>query len=668
MEDELLREVGQECFRGFQDDEDSRSEWLDMHTFWLSLYSQMDYAENSDPERAWGATESIPVLTEACDQFQSRTYKAFFPTDTFVSALPMQKVPANREALEARAKRIADHMSWQLGYQDRNYKQDKDALFLGVPLHGSFFTKTYLSDKLKRAKVDNVRPTDLVINYHSGPIRIEDVRRKSHIIRTTIGDTQRMVNSGFLTDACKPCMQDGKSVYDVKVEEISGIKETSVSLKSDRGSILIEQHLWLDLEDNNNFLPYIVTFDLADHRVKRMTVGWESDPTGKPLKDYEQVQYFTHYKFKENPDGFYGYGLGHSMGDINSAINIMLRQIMDAATLANDGNSSGFISDRLGLEGDEIRMVLGKFTKIEDTLGDFQNGIMKMEFPGPSEALFKAVEMLDARAQRLGSNTEATTGTMDKVIQPTTYLTQLEQALEPLSSAQMRLSSSLGDELQKIYRLNQRYLPLLDYYMVNGAPEVITRSDYADDMMIVPIFDPKFATQGQKIARAQAIAQVVMANPLTQTRPQVMDELTRRNLVAMDADNIEELVPIPPPPQRIDDQNQENMLFMMPPGSAPPFDVFPDQNHAEHLAKMEPFVMQEGGKLMPEQAQAVMAHKMKHEAMQYGQRQGIIPTQQGGNPALAAGQGDQMGAGPAALHVPAPPLGGSPGNVAPGMA
>jgi hypothetical protein len=38
-----------------------------------------------------------------------------------------------------------------------------------------------------------------------------------------------------------------------------------------------------------------------------------------PTKDYEQVQYFTHYKFKENPDGFYGLGLGHSIGDLNSA-------------------------------------------------------------------------------------------------------------------------------------------------------------------------------------------------------------------------------------------------------------------------------------------------------------------------------------------------------------
>jgi hypothetical protein len=60
--------------------------------------------------------------------------------------------------LEERAKRIGDHMSFQLGFQDRNIKQDKDALFLAVAQHGSFFTKTYFKQSIKRWKVDNVRP------------------------------------------------------------------------------------------------------------------------------------------------------------------------------------------------------------------------------------------------------------------------------------------------------------------------------------------------------------------------------------------------------------------------------------------------------------------------------------------------------------------------------
>lgn len=626
MDPGMLREIGQEVHQGYTVDNESRTDWLDQHTFWLSLYMQQDYAENSDAERSWGATESIPVLTEACDQFQTRTYKTFFPNDTFVSAIPMRRTPGDEEGLEDRAERIGHHMSYQLGFKDRSYKQDKDALFLGTAVHGSFFTKTYFSDKKRGPKVENVRPTDLVVNYHTGPIRLEDLRRKTHIIYSTVGDSLDKVQKGFFTQAAIASQIDTNNPYNVKVDESQGLNAPSnYGLKRDRPAVYLEQQLYLDLDNNGIFMPYVATICAASKRVLRLAINYEADPMGKPLKDYEQTQFYTHYKFKENPDGFYGLGLGHTIGDLNSAINIMLRQTMDAATLANDGNMSGFVSERFGLDGDEIRMVLGKFIKIPDTVGDLTNSIMMMKFPGPNDALIKIMETIDARAQRLGSTTEATTGTPDAVTQPTTYLAEIEQAMETFSSVQMRLSNSFSEELQKIYKINQKFMPLIDYYVVNNTPEAITRQDYADDMLIQPIFDPKFATRQQKVARAQAELDATLKNPNSQQRPQVFDAAFKRYLEALDIDNIDELIPPPVPPQQIDDQLAENMLFMLPAGSTPPFDVFPSQNHTLHLAQLEKFVLDKGATLTPEQAMAVTIHKQKHDAYEYGVQNGIIP-------------------------------------------
>lgn len=628
MDEAHLNEIGQEVYNGFEDDESSRTDWLDQHTFWLSLYMQSDYAENSDAERSWGATESLPVLTESCDQFQTRTYKTFFPNDTFVSAIPMNRNKDNREKLEQRAERVGHHMSYQLGFKDRSYKQNKDALFLGVATHGSFFTKTYYSDKKKGAKVDNVRPTDLVVNYHVGPVRIEDLRRKTHIIYSTVGATQDLVNSGYFVQAAIGSRQEGDNQYNVKVDETQGLTASSASrIKRDRPAVLLEQHFYLDIDGTGEYRPYIATICAASRKVLRLCIGYEADPQGNPLKDYEQIQYFTHYKFKENPDGFYGLGLGHSIGDINSALNIALRQTLDAATLANDGNNSGFISERLGLEGDEIRMVLGKFIKIPDTIGSFKDAIMTMSFPGPNETLIKLMEMLDSRAQRLGATTEATTGTPDAVTQPTTYLAEVEQAMETFSSVQMRLANSFSEELCKIFDINKKYLPLVDYYTVNDQPEMITRADYADDMMIQPIFDPKFATQQQKVSRAQAELQATLQNPNNQARPQVFDEAFKRYLTALDVDNIDALIPPPPQPMNIDNQDAENAMFLQPPNANPPFQVFPEQNHAEHLAKLEDFVAKHGQEIPPEQQQAVMAHKQMHTGFLYGQQKGILPSE-----------------------------------------
>lgn len=647
MDEGMLREIGQEVCQGFDDDNESRSDWLDQHTFWLSLYMQQDYAESADAERSWGATESMPILTEACDQFQTRTYKTFFPNDTFVSAIPMRRSVGDEEALEDRAERIGHHMSYQLGFKDRAYKQDKDALFLGTAIHGSFFTKTYFDEKKRGPRIENVRPTDLVVNYEVGPTRIEELRRKTHIIYSTVGDSQDKMSKGFFTQAAIAATQDPSNKYNVKVNETQGISETTNSkLRRDRGAIWYEQQLYLDLDGNGVFMPYIATVCAGSKKVLRLAINYEATPQGQPLKDYEQTQLYTHYKFKENPDGFYGLGLGHTIGDLNSAINIMLRQSMDAATLANDGNMSGFISERLGIDGDEIRMVLGKLKKIPDTVGSLRDSIMLMQFPGPNEALIKIMENLDERAQRLGATTEATTGTPDAVTQPTTYLAEIEQAMETFSSVQMRLSNSMSEEFQKIYKINQKYMPLVDYYTVNNTPEQITRADYADDMLVQPIFDPKFATQQQKIARAQAELDATMKNPNSQQRPQVYDAAFTRYLKAMDVDNIEELIPPPPQPQQIDDQNAENMAFMLPSGQFPPFDVFPSQNHAEHLAKLEKFVAEKGPMITdPAQQQAIAIHKQKHEAFLYGQQHGIIPpsTPQGAQSPIHPQQQLQQG-------------------------
>lgn len=661
LDPDLLREIGQEVMDGFTDDDKTRSDWMEQHTFWLALYMQQDYSENSDPERSWGAVESLPILTEACDQFQSRTYKTFFPNDTFVSAVPMRRTTEDRDELEARADRIGKHMSYQLGFQDRSYRQDKDALFLGTAVHGSFFTKTYFNEKKRRFSVDNVRPTDLVVNYTVGPARLDDLRRKSHIIYSTVGATEEMVQRRFFIEPAKPANHYiDSNTYNIKVDEVQGLTPGKNSIKRDAPAVLIEQHLYLDIDDNGLFKPYIATCCAASRKVLRLVIGYEADQSGNPLKDYEQTQYFTHYKYKDNPDGFYGLGLGHTIGDLNSACNIMLRQSMDAATLANDGNMSGFVSERLGLEGDEIRMVLGRFRKVPDTVGDLQNSLWTGKFPGPNAALIQIMEALDQRAQRLGATTEATTGTLDKVVQPTTLVNQIEQALEQFSSVQMRLANSLSEELQKIYKINQKYLPLIEYFTVNGAPESITRSDYTDDMLVQPIFDPKYATQSQKVARAQAELQATMQNPVNQGRPQVYDEAFKRYFEALQVEDIDLLIPPQPQIENLDDQYVENMWFLMPKESRPLFDVFPQQNHLDHLQKMQELfglVQQLGVQLTPDQQQDLLKHQQKHQGYLYGQTHGIIPPPPPGsqpNPPSQGGPNVQMAPGSTTSDLSSP--------------
>lgn len=657
LDPDKAKEIGQEIKRGYQTDEDSRADWLDMHEFWLRLYMQTDYALNADDERDWGATESVPILTEACDQFQSRTYKAFFPNETFVSAVPLKhsKNPQEQQMLKDRADRVGRHISWQLGVQNQDYKRDKRALFLSVAQHGSFFTKTYFDGfKKKRIIVDNVRPTDLVISYSVGPKRIQDVRRKSHIVHTTVGETQDLERLQYLIDQAKPDYGSNKSQYDVTVDESQGLSPAQSRIKRDIEATLIEQQFYLDIDDTGNFLPYLGTIDLTTGNLLRLTVDFDADPQGNPTQDYEQIQYYTHYKFMENPDGFYGLGLGAKIGDLNAAVSIATRQMLDAGTLANDGNMGGFIDSRLTLDGEEeVTSIIGKYKKVSSSMDDIRKGIVNNQFPGPNPALGKLIEFLDGRAQRMAGTTEATTGDIQKNMQPTTVLAQIEQGLEVFSSVQMGLADDFGDELNKIYKLNQKHMPFVEYFGLNEVPEAITRMDYADDMAIQPIFDPKFATQQQKMTRAQATSQVVMQNPFLSQNPNIMNALTKRQLEALDVDNIDELVPPPPPPPaNIQNPIQENALFLMPGQQRPPFTVYPNQNHAQHLQAHDQFLAQNGKKLDPEQGQALIAHRQQHASFQYAQAHGIISPQSVPPQGVGGGGGNAMGSQAANQSLP----------------
>jgi len=132
LEDQELSEIATKAYDDFLEDDESRQDHIEKHAEYLRLY----YQEDGGGSEAWqgSSKESIPLLTEGCNQFESRAYKAFFPSRTFIEALPMDD---NSLAEIERADKIAKHMSYQLTVEDRSYKPDKSQMFLATALHGS---------------------------------------------------------------------------------------------------------------------------------------------------------------------------------------------------------------------------------------------------------------------------------------------------------------------------------------------------------------------------------------------------------------------------------------------------------------------------------------------------------------------------------------------------
>lgn len=196
----------------------------------------------------------------------------------------------------------------------------------------------------------------------------------------------------------------------------------------------------------------------------------------------------------------------------------------------------------------------------------------------------------------------------------------LEQSLQMPTSVMEQMSLPFQGELEKLYKLNKKYLNQQAYFNEDGQSFEITRDDYKEDLRVIPIFDPRNITKQQKIAKAQTLYQFILQNPLTMQNQQSIYNASVKILEALEVEDIKDILPDPTAqePQRIDDQRQENMYFLMPPTDRPLFDVFPDQDHLQHIKILDellngPFAEE----IDKEMLEPIMSHRKKHIAYLY---------------------------------------------------
>lgn len=657
LEDDELNKIADTCLKDFNDDLESRTDWEDMHAKWLELYYQRDRSQT--PPWDGASEECAPILAEAVNQFQSRTYRAFFPNRYFIDAIPVGR--PTKQARE-RAERIGKHMSFQLSVMDRTYKPNKSQMFLAVALHGSDFTKTYYSPIRRRNVIERVRAMDLVVPYGVGPRRLEEIERKTQVKWMTLNQTRILERDGWFLDEGEPYNDsEGSQIQDV-ADDAEGVTRSNSYDGLDGQCCILEQHRLLDLDDDGIGEPYIVWVDRQSKKVLRIQIRYEVDKSGLPLDNKEPIEMFTHYQFLPNPDGFYGLGFGHLLGHSNKAVNKLLRMFIDANELSTVGNMGGLVSESLGLPGDEFDISLGRFDKLPRSVEDIRKHVFQWQFPQPSQQTLQMIQEITTASQRLSANTDILSGQPDKVYQPHAMLAMIEQGLQLFSSVQEFLGVSMEDELQKIYRLNAKHLDENPYFQFGDEQIEVTKEDYMDDFRVMPIFDPKYATRSQKLAKAQAEYDFVTQNPLMGQNPTALYLASRGVLEALDTENIDAILPEPnvPQPARIDDQNLENAYFMMPPVKRPLFEVFPDQDHIAHIQKIDQFIAYLDGaspldipnvpggdpqvsrllvSMSNEQKQELIAnllsHRAQHAAFMFGQLNGVMDEQ--GNP-IESGQ------------------------------
>jgi hypothetical protein len=535
-----LQLIADQCMEEYEADEKSRTEWLTMQSQWIDLYHGKLARLNPPWEGA--SDDHLPILAEGCAQFHARAYKAFFGNFDFVSALPVGSV---REEDKARAERVGKYLSWQLGVRDKQYRRRKDRLLKALPLHGSFFTKTYRDNVARRIVVENVSPLDMVVNYTHTGIDIEDLERKTQVLwvpmRLVRFYASEAANQYFISVPEESRLGAVENTARERLDQIQGVRPNAIERRPP--AKLLEMHRYLDLDGDGIEEPYIVILDATARKVLRIAIRWSWDAWLR--QNYKQpLEYFTHYVYIENPDGFYGFGQGHLTGDLNIACDKLLRQIIDAATIQNA--RPGFTTQQTGLKSGSIPVQPGLITKLNTSV-NLRESLLFLDHPGPSEAMIRMMQLMTARADRMNMVTDMLTGQPEKVYQTGATNALIEQGLSVFSAVQIRVHAALEQELAKIARLNGIYLDEKQYFVfndgVNEREYAVMRADFADDLQVRPAFDPNQLTERERRAQAGVEYEVGLKNPLIARSPKHVEALTRRFYEAMGAKDLDEIVP-----------------------------------------------------------------------------------------------------------------------------
>lgn len=535
LDEDRLTEIGHSVVEGYNDDKQSRWQWEKKAKEYYDLALQVA-KEKSFP---WPKASNIkfPLISIAAMQFGARAYPTLVPSNGKIVQMRIFGADPDRQKAQ-RAARVAAHMNYQLTVKMEDWEEDYDKLLTMLPIIGTAFKKTYYDASMRTNKSCLVLPQNLVVNYWTKTL--EEAFRVSEVLYLTKNQVkERQLKKIYLeADLGEPT---------VEIDPDTQKRDMNIS-KADEATPykIIEQHTFLDLDDDGYMEPYIVTVDYHSTKVLRIVPRFkqeniETDAEGTVTYIKPDV-YYTKFPFIPNPDGsFYDLGFGHLLGPINEAVNTIINQLVDSGTLRN--LQAGFIGKGVQIRKGEQRFQPGEWKQVNIIGDDMRKQIVPLPSNEPSKVLFELLGLLIQSGKELASIAEIFVGKMPGQNTPA-YTTKetVEQGMKLFTAIYKRVYRAQSKELKKLYELNRYYLDSEEYVSVLDEP--VQQSDYQappDDLM--PAADPSASSNTEKLAKAEALAQLL---PLGTINPM---GVTMRWLEALEETNPQELI-IPPEQQQ----------------------------------------------------------------------------------------------------------------------
>lgn len=457
--------------------------------------------KNEERSRPWQGACGVthPLLMESLFRFQSET-----SVETFRPGGPCKPSILGEETPEksAAAHRVARDMNMYLTEKMPEYRSEHERMLWTLGLSGQAFKKVYHDPVLERPRSTFVAPEDMVIPWYTD--NVHEPEWAAHIIRKSEREVEKLKKNGFYRDVDVQENQGNQyndSIRRIKADVI-GVAEAEFSVNTDDDGLvwLIEMHREFEFEGDDEPKPYIVTIDLNGWAVLSVYRNWAEEDT-----KLQPLQYFASYSLIPG-FGAYGFGYAHLLGGTSDAATKIIRQLVDAGTLAN--LPGGFKTRGLRIKSGDTPIAPGEFKDVDVVSGKIQENIMALPIKEPSATLFQLYGTLVGEGRTLAAMDNVDLKGMTGETPVGTIIAVLDKMFKPMTAIQSRVHHAMRSELRLLKRIIREYAT--DSYGYDNGPA--TRQDY-DIIDIVPVSDPNASSVAVRMMQAQYTLQLMAQNP-----------------------------------------------------------------------------------------------------------------------------------------------------------
>jgi hypothetical protein len=595
-----LESMGSELVGDFLSDLRTRDDWAMSYVKGLDLLG-MKVEDRTQP---WEGASGVfhPMLTEAAIHFQAQAMGEIYPASGPARTKILGKMTTEKFQ---QATRVENELNYLITERMQDYREETEQMLFRLSLAGSAFKKVHYDPVRRVPKSTFVPAEDFVVQY--GISNLSDCERYTHVMRKTKTEIMKLQASGFYRDVELPDPSLEKSDIQEKYDTLQGVEDTS---NGDDRYMLLEMHVEMVMpegfnDDDDIARPYVITIDKSSRTILSIRKNWYEDD-----RDKQKRMHFVPYCYLPGM-GFYGIGLIHLIGGLTKSATSILRQLIDAGTLAN--LPAGLKARGLRIKGDNTPLRPGEFRDVDVPSGSIRDSITFLPYKEPSSVLYQLLANLVEEGRRIGSVADVQISDMNAQAPVGTTLALLERNMKVMSGVQARVHASMHKELRLIAGIVKDFMD--EKYEYDPDGDFNRLKDFDDRVDVIPVSDPNAATMAQRVMQYQAALQ------MSQQAPQLYDmgKLHRNMLEVLGIQDAADIIKLPGD-IKPKDPVSENMAML----KQEPVKAFLYQDHDAHIqthmaAMQDPKIQQMVGQSPFASAiqSAMAAHITEHVAMQY---------------------------------------------------